>query len=101
MWIIGYKERGGGGRKKRFLVEHLYAQSIHLGCYYIYSRRVYAKKEVGRRNIPASRSCKRKRIIITDEVTPRPHRFSHSRSFPIVRQRIVVNASRSMRQWKI
>lgn len=54
VWIIGCKE--GGERKKRFLVEHLYARSIHLDCYYIY---IYSR---GRKSeevtSPASRSCK-------------------------------------------
>lgn len=52
VWIIGSMDaREGGERKKRFLVEHLYARSIHLDCYYIYIY-IFARKEVGRGNIP-------------------------------------------------
>lgn len=52
MWIIGGGGGGGGRRKegkerrkgkKRSLVEHVYARSIRLGCYYILY--VFAKKE--------------------------------------------------------
>lgn len=45
-WLDGCKE--GGERKKRFLVEHLYARSIHLDCYYIYIY-IYIREEGSRK----------------------------------------------------